>query len=57
MNFPLIPEEMKQLITTGVHSPPRFRVNGPLRNIRKFSDDFQCPKGSGMNPLQKCAVW
>lgn len=44
-------------ITTGVHSLARFRIIGPFSNIREFSNDFQCPEGSTMNPIHKCKVW
>lgn len=51
------PEELKKRILTGVHSPNQFRVLGPLHNMKEFSEDFQCPEGSKMNPVEKCAVW
>ncbi|XP_049843202.1 neprilysin-2-like isoform X5 [Schistocerca gregaria] len=50
-------EAMRQRITTGVHSPGRFRVLGPLSNRPEFAEDFACPLGSRMNPVQKCQVW
>lgn len=50
-------EAMRQRITTGVHSPGRFRVLGPLSNRPEFAQDFACPLGSRMNPAQKCQVW
>lgn len=51
------PEAMKLRITTGFHSPGKFRVLGPLSNMEEFSKDFNCPLGSKMNPDKKCAVW
>jgi len=51
------PEAMKMRITTGVHSPGMFRVLGPMSNMKEFSNDFQCPEGSPMNPVSKCEVW
>lgn len=51
------PEAMKLRITTGFHSPGKFRVLGPLSNMEEFSKDFNCPLGSKMNPKKKCAVW
>jgi len=51
------PETMKMRITTGVHSPGQFRVLGPASNMREFSEDFNCPPGSPMNPTKKCVVW
>ena len=51
------PEAMKLRITTGYHSPGKFRVLGPLSNMNEFSKDFNCPLGSKMNPEKKCTVW
>ncbi|XP_059610149.1 neprilysin-2-like [Phlebotomus argentipes] len=51
------PEWMKIVIITNAHSPGRFRVNGPLSNLRAFAKDFNCPEGSPMNPTHKCEVW
>lgn len=50
-------QAMRQRITTGVHSLGQFRVLGPLSNMREFSEDFNCPLGSPMNPIHKCQVW
>jgi predicted metalloendopeptidase len=50
-------QAMRQRITTGVHSLGQFRVLGPLSNMQEFSEDFNCPLGSPMNPIHKCQVW
>ncbi|PSN53054.1 Endothelin-converting enzyme [Blattella germanica] len=39
------------------HSPPRFRVIGPLSNLPEFAKEFSCHSGSKMNPKKKCEVW
>uniref|UniRef100_A0A4D5R9A5 Neprilysin n=1 Tax=Scolopendra viridis TaxID=118503 RepID=A0A4D5R9A5_SCOVI len=51
------PEALALRVMTGVHSPSRFRVNGPLSNSPHFSKDFSCSVGSPMNPVKKCHVW
>ena len=33
------------------------RVIGTLSNSAAFSEEFNCPIGSPMNPKDKCAVW
>lgn len=53
----IILEETKMRITMDVHSPEKFRVNGPVSNMKEFSEDFECPEGSPMNPIEKCEVW
>uniref|UniRef100_A0A6J0SS69 Endothelin-converting enzyme 1 n=2 Tax=Pogona vitticeps TaxID=103695 RepID=A0A6J0SS69_9SAUR len=51
------PESSHEGLVTDSHSPSRFRVIGTVSNSREFSEHFQCPPGSPMNPLQKCEVW
>nr|XP_053637449.1 neprilysin-4-like [Cherax quadricarinatus] len=51
------PEAMLTKIRSGQHSPNRFRVIGTLSNSEEFSQAFNCPVGSKMNPERKCRVW
>ncbi|KAH8363486.1 hypothetical protein KR084_010899, partial [Drosophila pseudotakahashii] len=39
------------------HMPGKFRVIGSLANFDEFSDEFNCPAGSPMNPSEKCSVY
>jgi putative endopeptidase len=51
-------DDFKRLrVKTDVHSPPRFRVLGPLQNSAEFAAAFQCKAGSPMNPTAKCELW
>ncbi|KAI6241990.1 Phosphate-regulating neutral endopeptidase [Aphelenchoides fujianensis] len=45
---------LQRQLTTDGHSPPRFRVNGALRNVPEFAAAFGCPAGSWMNPTERC---
>jgi endothelin-converting enzyme/putative endopeptidase len=45
------------LVTTDPHSPPEYRVNGPLSNLPEFASAFHCPAASKMVRPQPCAVW
>lgn len=49
--------EAKLRLQTDPHSPPRYRVNGPLSNLPAFAEAFNCPVGTPMNPDQMCSVW
>jgi putative endopeptidase len=51
------PEQERQMVQTNPHSPPRFRVNGPLADLPEFSAAFQCKAGSPMRPEKACSVW
>jgi putative endopeptidase len=42
---------------TDTHSPPRWRVNGSLRNTPEFAQAFACPAGAPMQPPTSCSVW
>jgi Predicted metalloendopeptidase len=51
------PEVERLRVATDPHSPPRFRVNGPLSNFEGFAEAFSCPVGSPMRPERTCRVW
>lgn len=53
------PEALRLLVATNPHSPPKFRVNGPLSNLPEFAAAFQCKEGSPMvrSKEQRCEVW
>jgi len=39
------------------HSPAKYRVLGVLSNFKPFSEAFNCPVGTAMNPRKKCELW
>ncbi|XP_014747867.1 PREDICTED: kell blood group glycoprotein isoform X1 [Sturnus vulgaris] len=51
------PEKLQSSVNTDPHSPLPLRVSGPVSNSQDFSKSFQCPRGSPMNPDNKCHVW
>lgn len=51
------PEFERLMVQNNPHSPPRFRVNGPLANLPEFAKAFQCKAGSPMAPAKTCSVW
>jgi len=53
------PEALRLLVATNPHSPPKFRVNGPLSNVAAFARAFQCKEGSPMvrSAKDRCEVW
>ncbi|XP_033211568.1 neprilysin-2-like [Belonocnema kinseyi] len=50
-------EFLENSILSSNNSPPEFRVIGAFANRPEFSRDFNCPKGSIMNPVDKCYLW
>jgi putative endopeptidase len=53
------PESLRLLVATNPHSPPRFRVNGPLSNLPEFATAFHCKEGAPMvrSPKDRCEIW
>jgi len=51
------PDFERMVVQTNPHSPPRFRVRGPLTNMPQFGDAFACKVGSPMRPTNTCSVW
>ena len=39
------------------HFPAAWRVNTVFSNMPQFSDAFQCPPGSPLNPENRFTVW
>ncbi|EIM20827.1 zincin [Wallemia mellicola CBS 633.66] len=52
-------EENLKRIKTDPHAPPKWRVDGTLRNTPEFAKAFGCKKGSLMNPpdSEQCRMW
>ncbi len=52
-------EVAKLRVKTDTHSPPRFRVNGPVMNYPAFAEAFGCEEGDPMAPAadEVCTVW
>jgi predicted metalloendopeptidase len=51
------PEAAVNRIHTDAHPPMVHRINGALQNSPGFSQAFNCPANSGMNPVKKCKLW
>lgn len=51
------PEALEIQVMGGVHSPPEFRVEGPLSQSTSFAKVFSCRKNSRYNPEEKCDLW
>ena len=51
------PQIEQMLVTVDPHSPPKFRVNGPLVNADVFAKTFSCAEGTPMHPASSCEVW
>jgi len=50
-------EVARMLAQVDPHSPPRFRVNGPLADLPEFLQAFSCPANAPMRAAKICKVW
>jgi putative endopeptidase len=53
------PEMARMRVATDPHSPPYWRVNGPLSNLSAFREAFGCREGDKMvrPAADRCEVW
>ena len=50
-------QALRLAVSTDVHSPGEFRVNGPLSNMPEFAAAWGCKKGDGMVREVRAGVW
>ncbi len=50
-------EALRHQVATNPHSPPNYRVNGPLSNTPEFAQAFSCKPDAKMVRKDKCEVW
>ena len=52
-------ESLRRQIATDPHSPPKYRVNGIVRNIPEFYDAFNVEKGDSLylDPVDRVKIW
>jgi predicted metalloendopeptidase len=51
------PEAARLQTNSDPHPLSRFRVNGPLSNMREFAKAFGCQKGETMVRGEVCKIW
>jgi putative endopeptidase len=53
------PDALKQQVTSDSHSPARFRVDGPLRNVDAWYDAFGVKPGDKLylKPEDRVRIW
>ena len=49
--------EAVRRLTVDEHAPPKWRVNGALRNLPQFAAAFGCKAGAPMAPTATCTIW
>lgn len=52
-----LPEARNFQVTSRDHVPNKFRLIGPLSNLDEFVKEFECQRGTRMNPIQKCQIY
>lgn len=50
-------EQVRNQVMTDPHSPPRFRVIGPMSNMPEFNTAWGCTFGSGMMRQEPIIIW
>ena len=53
------PQAMRLQVNTDPHSPPQFRVNGPLSNLAEFAEAFALPPDAPMRrpASERVEIW
>jgi putative endopeptidase len=51
------PELLEWLAHSNPHSPPKWRVNGPMADVPAFAQAYECKAGTPMNSGNVCSVW
>ena len=53
------PEMEKVRVRSDPHAIPRYRVNGPVKNLREFGEAFACEEGAPLYPKVEdtCRIW
>ncbi len=51
------PEEARRRVVLDPHSPPKWRVDGPLSNLPGFAKAFNCKADDQMVRAKRCEVW
>jgi putative endopeptidase len=51
------PEALRQRTLTDPHSPPQWRVNGPVTNMPEFRAAFGCKAGDPLVPAETVSIW
>jgi predicted metalloendopeptidase len=51
-------EQERMRILTDTHSPPRYRVKGPLANMPEFAQAFSCDAGKTLlSESDRANIW